>query len=352
MKTLKINDCDKYRVLSETLDRGILFTDFKGSIYDYNSYLVNLLALDSKTTLKGQNFFSFLDPKEQKLFYEPIVQLTLNTTYHCFISCFDKTQYPLEIKVTKCLIDHNPFLVFIIAKAVDPKNLNPYKLKSLSEYEKSNVIYAMEIASSYLASLNQRITAPLAKIKNYISLIEKEMNIYGLTKFAKDLKQITTFTGELNNIMNDLSLSPLAILSQEKGCLENINLAELIEEVSAVVAIIAKRKNISLVTLYPPDIGKLYTHRQYLFYGLINILDNIFHDHQNSYVSFSVLRKKDFFETINFEINISSIHKSKRLTDSKNIAFAKECLYKLNGTLLENELSQDEKLIALQIPVL
>ncbi|MGD9638028.1 MAG: hypothetical protein AB7U85_03090 [Alphaproteobacteria bacterium] len=353
MKTLNIDDYEKYKILSEAIGKGVLFTDAESLIYDHNSYFLNFFNMGEEDSLKGKNFFEFLDSKDRTEIIKKLSKIEFNSPYSFFITRLNnKNINLLEIEVIKLFFENTAHMIFLVSECIDTKKLNPYKVKSLSEFEKSNVLYAMEIASSYLANIYKRISSPIDKIRNYCNLLEKEMNIYGLSKFSKDLKSINNFTKELNIILNDLTISPLAILSQEEGYLENVDLGLLIEETATVVNIIAKRKNVTLVVLYQPDIGNIYTNKLCLFYCLINILDNIFYYNENSYISLSVLRKNvKNIENISFEINISSSKSDKVLLDSKNILFAKECMQKLKGTITEKNTSDSEKVIVLQIPV-
>ena len=353
MKTLNINDCDKYQIISQAIGKGFLFTDSEGEICDYNAESLNFFDVKDKESLKNENIFTFFEPQDVKNIKEILAKLDLNSPYHFFVSSVSENYpYPLEVEAIKLLINNQSFIVFLITECFDTKNISPYKAKNLVEFEKSNVLYAMEIASSYLANIHKRITSPIEKIKNYCSLLEKEMNIYGLSKFSKDLKKINAFTKEMNVIINDLAISPLAILSQDANYLEKVDISSLVEEVATIVNIIAKRKNISLVLLYPPDIGDIYTNKLCLFYCLINILDNIFYHNENSYISISLLRKKaSGIEFVDFEINISAAKNNRSILDSNNVIFAKECMQKLNGIILEKDISQNEKAVFLRIPI-
>lgn len=353
METLNSSDYEKYKMLFEAIGKCVVFTDIKGIILDYSSFFLDVFKIDKNKNIKKRTFSAFLDSKDKTKFTNNISKLDLNAPHDFYVTALNNgTKKVLNIEATKLFLNNNIFIILLISEAVDTANLNPHKIKNLSETEKSNVLYAMEIASSYLANIYKKTAIPIEKIKNYCSLLEKEMNIYGLSKFSKDLKNITSLTKDLNSIINDLAISPLAVLSNEENYIEKINLTSLLEEVATIVNIIAKRKNITLVILYPPDIGTLYANKLCLFYCLINTLDNIFHLNEYSYISLSIIRKKENTETLSFEINISPVKTKKKLLENRNFVFSKECVKKLNGKISENNISETEKLITLQFPAL
>ena len=128
--------------------------------------------------------------------------------------------------------------------------------------------------SAFLASMSHELRTPLNAIIGYAELLAEEAGEANLPRFKEDLEQIYNAGNFLLELINDI----LDLSKIEAGKIElhlaEFNLFELVKELQATLAPVARKGGNTLSIECSPDIGEMYSDRTRVRQCLLNLLSN------------------------------------------------------------------------------
>ena len=128
--------------------------------------------------------------------------------------------------------------------------------------------------SQFLANMSHELRTPLNAIIGYSEILQEDAAASGRTDSHRDLKKIEAAGRHLLGLINDiLDLSKIEA-GRMDVFLEDVPLADLVEEVREIVAPLAGRNGNRLAIEMAPAIGSLRTDRTKLKQSLLNLLSN------------------------------------------------------------------------------
>ncbi|HZU88131.1 MAG TPA: histidine kinase dimerization/phospho-acceptor domain-containing protein, partial [Stellaceae bacterium] len=136
------------------------------------------------------------------------------------------------------------------------------------------LVAASQHKSAFLANMSHELRTPLNAIIGYSEMLYETAAEEGREDFLPDLEKIGHAGRHLLALINDI----LDLSKIEAGKMEiyreEVDLAELIEEVRAIAAPLAAHNANRLDIRYPPELGTLDTDRTKLKQSLLNLLSN------------------------------------------------------------------------------
>ena len=150
---------------------------------------------------------------------------------------------------------------------------------------------ANRVKSLFLANMSHELRTPLNAIIGYAELIMEDVAERGLTEFAPDLHRINGAGKHLLGLINDI----LDLAKIEAGKVEvhreEVNIAELLREVAAIMTSLIEHGHNRLELRCPPDIGALRTDPLKLRQALLNLLSNAAKFTKDGLITLSVARE-------------------------------------------------------------
>jgi adenylate cyclase len=133
---------------------------------------------------------------------------------------------------------------------------------------------ATRAKSAFLANMSHELRTPLNAIIGYSEMLHESAEDEGLTHFTDDLNKIQDAGRHLLGLISDI----LDLSKIEAGkldvYLENVVVAQLVEEVQTIIEPLARRNGNRLEIACSPDMDELHTDRTKLKQSIINLLSN------------------------------------------------------------------------------
>jgi signal transduction histidine kinase/DNA-binding response OmpR family regulator len=144
--------------------------------------------------------------------------------------------------------------------------------------------------SVFLANMSHELRTPLNAIIGYSEMLHEQAEEEGVANFTEDLEKIKDAGRHLLSLISDiLDLSKIEAGKLEMY-LEDVDLADLIEEVRAIVGPLAAKNSNRLEIDCPPGIGSLHTDRTKLKQSVLNLLSNAAKFTSNGVISLELKR--------------------------------------------------------------
>ncbi len=152
------------------------------------------------------------------------------------------------------------------------------------------LVAASQHKSAFLANMSHELRTPLNAIIGYSEMLHETAEEEGREDFLPDLEKIGQAGRHLLTLINDiLDLSKIEAGKMEVY-LEEVDLAELIEEVRAIAEPLAAANANRLDICIPPALGMVSTDRTKLKQSLLNLLSNASKFTRDGRVSLAVER--------------------------------------------------------------
>ncbi len=133
---------------------------------------------------------------------------------------------------------------------------------------------ASQHKSAFLANMSHELRTPLNAVIGYSEMLHEMAEDEGQEQFLPDLEKIRDAGRHLLQLINDiLDLSKIEAGKMDLY-LEEVDVAALLEEVRAIVTILAAAGGNRFEIVRPTTLGTLYTDRTKLKQSLLNLLSN------------------------------------------------------------------------------
>ncbi len=146
--------------------------------------------------------------------------------------------------------------------------------------------------SQFLANMSHELRTPLNAIIGYSELLQEDAQDLGAEEFVGDLKRISTAGQHLLAIIKDILDFSKIEAGRMKLDLENFTISSLVEDVAAMIALMADKNSNILDIECAKDIGDMYTDLTKLRECLLNLLSNASKFTFSGVISFTVTRQK------------------------------------------------------------
>jgi len=167
---------------------------------------------------------------------------------------------------------------------------------------------ASQAKSAFLANMSHELRTPLNAIIGYSEILAEELHGDEQEEVVEDLGRIRSAGHQLLTLINDI----LDLSKIEAGkmtlTLEQVDVAEMVAEVTATVHPLAPTNRNTLQVSCPPGIGTLYSDHAKVSQVLLNLLSNALKFTENGTVSLRVSRESGVDgEQLRFEITDTGI---------------------------------------------
>ena len=133
---------------------------------------------------------------------------------------------------------------------------------------------ASQHKSAFLANMSHELRTPLNAVIGYSEMLHEMAEDEGQEQFLPDLEKIRDAGRHLLQLINDiLDLSKIEAGKMDLY-LEEVDVAALVEEVRAIVTMLAAAGGNRFEIVRPTTLGTLYTDRTKLKQSLLNLLSN------------------------------------------------------------------------------
>ena len=146
--------------------------------------------------------------------------------------------------------------------------------------------------SEFLANMSHELRTPLNAIIGYSELLQEDAEDLGAEEFISDLKRISTAGQHLLAIIKDILDFSKIEAGRMKLDLENFSISSLVEDVSAMIALMAEKNSNILEIQCADDIGDLHTDLTKLRECLLNLLSNASKFTFSGVITFTVVRQE------------------------------------------------------------
>ena len=146
--------------------------------------------------------------------------------------------------------------------------------------------------SEFLANMSHELRTPLNAIIGYSELLQEDAEDLGAEEFVSDLKRISTAGQHLLAIIKDILDFSKIEAGRMKLDLENFSILNLVEDVSAMIALMADKNSNILDIECADDIGDLHTDLTKLRECLLNLLSNASKFTFSGVITFTVTRQE------------------------------------------------------------
>ncbi len=146
--------------------------------------------------------------------------------------------------------------------------------------------------SEFLANMSHELRTPLNAIIGYSELLQEDAEeLVGAEEFISDLKRISTAGQHLLAIIKDILDFSKIEAGRMKLDLENFSISSLVEDVTAMIALMAEKNSNILEIQCADDIGDLHTDLTKLRECLLNLLSNASKFTFSGVITFTVTRQ-------------------------------------------------------------
>ena len=146
--------------------------------------------------------------------------------------------------------------------------------------------------SEFLANMSHELRTPLNAIIGYSELLQEDAEDLGAEEFVSDLKRISTAGQHLLAIIKDILDFSKIEAGRMKLDLENFSILNLVEDVTAMIALMADKNSNILDIRCADDIGDLHTDLTKLRECLLNLLSNASKFTFSGVITFTVTRQE------------------------------------------------------------
>ncbi len=146
--------------------------------------------------------------------------------------------------------------------------------------------------SEFLANMSHELRTPLNAIIGYSELLQEDAEDLGAEEFVSDLKRISTAGQHLLAIIKDILDFSKIEAGRMKLDLENFSILNLVEDVAAMIALMADKNSNILDIRCADDIGDMYTDLTKLRECLLNLLSNASKFTFSGVITFVVTRQE------------------------------------------------------------
>ncbi|MEW6157811.1 MAG: ATP-binding protein [Verrucomicrobiota bacterium] len=146
--------------------------------------------------------------------------------------------------------------------------------KEVAEEARHAADAANNAKSQFLANMSHELRTPLNAIIGYSEMLQEEVDDLGVPALKPDLQKITSAARHQLGLVNDiLDLSKIEA-GKMNLCLEEFDVANLVQEVAATIEPLVARNSNQLVIDCPPEIGRMRNDQTKLRQTLFNLLSN------------------------------------------------------------------------------
>lgn len=147
--------------------------------------------------------------------------------------------------------------------------------------------------SEFLANMSHELRTPLNAIIGYSELLQEDaQELIGAEEFVSDLKRISTAGQHLLAIIKDILDFSKIEAGRMKLDLENFTISSLVEDVVAMIALMADKNSNTLDIECAKDIGDMSTDLTKLRECLLNLLSNASKFTFSGVITFAVTRQE------------------------------------------------------------
>jgi PAS domain S-box-containing protein len=146
--------------------------------------------------------------------------------------------------------------------------------------------------SEFLANMSHELRTPLNAIIGYSELLQEDAEDLGAEEFVSDLKRISTAGQHLLAIIKDILDFSKIEAGRMKLDVENFSILNLVEDVTAMIALMADKNSNILEIQCTDDIGDMSTDLTKLRECLLNLLSNASKFTFSGAITFAVTRQE------------------------------------------------------------
>jgi PAS domain S-box-containing protein len=295
----------KYHSLFEQSNDAIIILDSIGSILEFNGRASELLGYEqfklselNVAALSPEGYFSTLLSAFKKTLKEG------NAASDIKLKLFDNRL--IDADVSSSVIDKEKGIVQIIVRDITEKKLSEETLL----YAKMEAEAANRTKSEFLANMSHELRTPLNSVIGFSDLLLLETFGELNEKQKRHVSNVSNSGKHLLNLINDiLDLSKVEAGKME-FYVENIIIADLLDDVMKIVSPLASKKSIILISNIDPQLVSIKADRKKLKQVLLNLLSNaIKFTPEHGKVT---IESKRHVENVRFEVKDTGIGISKK----------------------------------------
>jgi len=128
--------------------------------------------------------------------------------------------------------------------------------------------------SAFLANMSHELRTPLNAIIGYSELLKEDAEDQGLEAFLPDLEKIEGAGRHLLGVINDILDISKIEAGKTEVYLEDIDIADLVEEVRSIVQPLVAKNNNQMTVKCPDDIGSMHSDLTKVKQSLLNLISN------------------------------------------------------------------------------
>ncbi|MGI9318879.1 MAG: ATP-binding protein [bacterium] len=265
----------RLRSIIDTALDGIVVFDAKFSIQDFSPAAETIFGRASSEVV-GTSFLELIAPDCQGQIGDLVENLRnnpemLSDDALCEVVGLhaSKDSFPMELGIALAELDEEYFFTAIARDISDRKAAESALLEARNAAEK-----ASQTKSAFLANMSHELRTPMNAIMGYSEMLMEEAEDIGQDDFVPDLKKINQAGSHLLALINDvLDLSKIESGKMEAFA-EDINVNDLIDEVSGTVHPLVEKNNNELVIERGENLGDIHQDLTKLRQTLYNLFSN------------------------------------------------------------------------------
>ena len=238
----------RFARLAESGMLGILICDFHGNIVEANDGFLQQFGYSREELLAGSVRWAEMTPAEWKHLDEAAVQqlLSVGKTRAWEKEYFHKDGSRVPVLVGVAMLNESQTIAFVL-DITERKRLEEIRNRSLElETQNRRIQEANRLKSEFLANMSHELRTPLNSILGFAELLHDREVDPNSPQYFEFLQDILTSGRHLQQLINDV----LDLAKVEAGKIElrpeDVDVAQLITEVSAVLRTVAAGKRIRI----------------------------------------------------------------------------------------------------------
>ena len=238
----------RYTRLAESGMLGILVCDFHGNIVEANDGFLHKFGYSHEDLLAGEVRWAEMTPSEWKHLDEEAVEqlLSVGKTRAWEKEYFHKDGNRIPVLVGVAMLNDSQTIAFVLDIS-ERKRLEEIRGHSLElQMQNRRIQEASRLKSEFLANMSHELRTPLNSILGFAELLYDREIDPASPQYRESLQDILTSGRHLQQLINDV----LDLAKVEAGKIElrpqEVDIAQLIVEVSAVLRTVAAGKRIRI----------------------------------------------------------------------------------------------------------